>query len=647
MAGFKKIGKELHVAVLSTEHPDTQAELEHLGKDYRVITYLASHQSLEKAWSRYEDVRLTEQATGGMVDISPSSLADIAEQIQGHDDIRELLREATSRKQGKTTRVIEIILGSAIALKASDVHFEPEESSVRLRLRQDGVLGDVATINRDLYQRVVSRLKIVSDLKITNVRQAQDGRFSIAYQDSEIEVRVSTVPSAYGESIVMRILDPRGLTVSFDGLGIEPKLLEILKNEIKKPNGLILTTGPTGSGKTTTLYSFLKYIYQPEIKVITIEDPIEYHLEGISQTQVDHKKGYDFLAGLRAALRQDPDTIMVGEIRDNETATIAINASLTGHMVFSTLHTNNAAGTIPRLLDLGISPDVLASGLTVSIAQRLVRKLCSDCKQSASPSDTDRRLVMRVLSGAKAYNKDLSQLADVPLDKMTVFTATGCGKCGGTGYKGRIGVFEAILMDEKLQDILETSPSERDVWRASQGQGLLTMAEDGVIKLLTGITSMEELKKVVDIEGYLALFNDSETYTPSTLAKQDESQAESAVAIPITSAAADDLSAIRRREVQLLLAYLQTLVEHQKQNPTVGISEKIYLAQKSLLELLESFSPQELFATPHNDIHPGQVGNNIASALGNLAQKQNQNPEESALNDIQKIKQYIENTQNT
>lgn len=277
-----------------------------------------------------------------------------------------------------------------------------------------------------------------------------------------------------------------------EDLGMEPRLLEIVNKEIAKPNGMILTTGPTGSGKTTTLYAFLKKVRDPGIKIITIEDPIEYHLSGIVQTQTDEKKGYTFLEGLRAAVRQDPDIIMIGEIRDSDSADIAINSALTGHLVFSTLHTNNAAGTYPRLIDLGINPKVLTSAISVALAQRLVRKLCTVCRKEVILEGKEKETVTRIISTVHTIDK-------IPQTEKC-FVAVGCPACNNTGYKGRIGIFEAILADAAIEDIVNMNPSEREIKKAALPQGILDMLQDGIIKVLQGVTSIEELRRVIDID---------------------------------------------------------------------------------------------------------------------------------------------------
>jgi type II secretory ATPase GspE/PulE/Tfp pilus assembly ATPase PilB-like protein len=330
-------------------------------------------------------------------------------------------------------------------------------------------------------------------LKLNIKEKAQDGRFSIKLGDSEIEVRTSLLPGPYGESIVLRVLNPDTIALDLEALGIHEKLLEILKKEVRKPNGMILTTGPTGSGKTTTLYAFLKKIYNPEIKVITIENPIEYHLAGIVQTQTEPDKGYTFAEGLRSALRQDPDVIMVGEIRDGETAEVAVNAALTGHLVLSTLHTNNAAGSFPRLLDLGINSKVMSSAINVSVAQRLVRTLCDKCKKEMPLEGKARETIERILKEVS----DPTYLTGVQKEK--VWAPVGCPDCNGIGYKGRIGVYEAIFMDAAIEKAVIENPSERDIRAAAAPQKLLTLSQDGVIKALKGITTLDELDRVVDL----------------------------------------------------------------------------------------------------------------------------------------------------
>lgn len=328
-------------------------------------------------------------------------------------------------------------------------------------------------------------------MKLNVKSAAQDGRFSVTIGDVEIEVRSSILPGGYGESIVMRLLNPKNIQIPFETLGIPDRLREVFLEEVNKPNGMILNTGPTGSGKTTTLYSFMRMRQTSEVKIITIEDPIEYHLAGVVQTQVDHSKSYDFASGLKHALRQDPDVIMVGEIRDLETAETAVHAALTGHLVFSTLHTNNAAGTFPRLIDLGVNPRILTSAINISIAQRLVRKLCPVCRVETKAEGETLETLKEVY--------DSIQLPEVPFTDKIYNKGAGCEKCHN-GYKGRIGVFEAIRSDKNIEDVLQGNPSEMEIKKAAEPQGIMDMAQDGVTKILKGLTTLEEVRRVVDIK---------------------------------------------------------------------------------------------------------------------------------------------------
>jgi type IV pilus assembly protein PilB len=351
----------------------------------------------------------------------------------------------------------------------------------------------------EAHKFINSRIKLISGLKITSNSIAQDGRFSIFLDQDEISLRVSLIPGAYGESIVMRILNPKSIRVKLEDMGIEPKLYEIFMKEIRKPNGLILLTGPTGSGKTTTLYSFLQKIYSTEIKIITIEDPIEYHLPGITQTQTDDEKGYTFLEGLRSSLRQDPDVIMVGEIRDSETAKIAVESALTGHLVFSTLHTNNAAGVIPRLIDLDVNPKILVSALSLAIAQRLVRRLCIHCKKEKEIKEEELSVINKIIKDATTHNKNWSDYGVDLNTPFKIYEPVGCLECNNTGYHGQIGIFEAIYNDAKIEEIITKNPSEREIKEVAQNQISLTIQEDGLIKILKGITDYDEVASVVDL----------------------------------------------------------------------------------------------------------------------------------------------------
>ncbi|MEN9582982.1 MAG: hypothetical protein RL641_936 [Candidatus Parcubacteria bacterium] len=499
-APFKILGKTIHVAVHSPERIEIQELYKNLmNKGLDPIFYMASRASLEKVWDRYKEISYADRVKSGTLDISGERLVELGKNIHVISDLTTMIEKiSTDDKSHKISHMLEIILAGAISLNASDIHIEPEESRVRLRYRLDGVLEDVLFFNYDVYKYLNSRIKLLSGMKLTVVKN-QDGRFSIWVGESEISVRVSAIPGAYGESTVMRLLNPKSIQVNLEELGIEPKLYKIIEHEIKKPNGLILITGPTGSGKTTTLYAFLRKIYSEEIKIITIEDPIEYHLQGITQTQTDHKKGYTFIEGLRSALRQDPDVIMVGEIRDSETAKIAVESALTGHLVFSTLHTNNAGGVIPRLIDLEVNAKILVSALTLSMAQRLIRKLCPICREKRDPTPEEEVIIRKILNEAVAEKKNIEAYGVKADQKIELSIPKGCDKCN-KGYKGRIGVFEAIYTDENLEKLIPTNPSERDIKKIAEAQGTLDMKEDGIVKVLNGVTSLEELTSVVDLD---------------------------------------------------------------------------------------------------------------------------------------------------
>ena len=306
-----------------------------------------------------------------------------------------------------------------------------------------------------------------------------------------MEIRTSIIPGNYGETVVMRLLDPSTIALPLEKLGMDVFLMNLFLEEIKKPNGMILNTGPTGSGKTTTLYAFLKAVNKPGIKIITLENPIEYHLSGVVQTQIE--KDYTFASGLRSILRQDPDVIMVGEIRDPEVASTAVHAALTGHLVFSTLHTNNAAGTFPRLIDLKIQPEILGSALNLAMAQRLARRLCDFCKKEVSIQGAAREKMDILLH-------NIPRPESLPENKDTMWEPVGCEKCGDSGYKGRVAILEAVQLNEAVEEAVRNRPSELDIWKASRPQGIRRMAEDGLVKILQGVTALDELARVVDIE---------------------------------------------------------------------------------------------------------------------------------------------------
>jgi type IV pilus assembly protein PilB len=492
-AAFSLINKKVKVAVRNPEDQKIIPVLDMIKeKGFDPEVYITSTQSLEKAWKMYKDLSFAYESRAGSLEISSDEIAEIIKQAKSLPTVISILENTmTAKKIYRISRILETIVAGALAVKASDIHLEPEETYVMLRYRLDGVLQELMRIDNETYRLILSRIKLISGMKLNIKKDSQDGRFSIRLESGDIEVRVSILPGAYNESIVMRLLDPTSIQVSLDSMGINPKLLNILLEEINRPDGMILTTGPTGSGKTTTLYSFLQKVHNPGVKIITLEDPIEYHLPGIVQTQVNDK-GYTFAEGLRAAVRQDPDIIMIGEIRDGDTANIAINSALTGHLVFSTLHTNDAAGTFPRLIDLGANPSIIPSAIRVSMAQRLVRRLCNVCKKEVPLNGNYQNEIETTINS-------IEDKSVIPNDRSKMWTAVGCDKCNHTGYKGRIGIYEAIIMNKSVEDAVTRAASDREIWEAAKGQGILTMKQDGVLKVLAGITSLDELERVITL----------------------------------------------------------------------------------------------------------------------------------------------------
>jgi type II secretory ATPase GspE/PulE/Tfp pilus assembly ATPase PilB-like protein len=390
-------------------------------------------------------------------------------------------------------QLVLVTISYALDLRSSDIHIEPLKNHIRIRYRVDGVLREVVEYPSNLHPAVVSRIKIMSNLKIDEQRLPQDGRADVTTKDGrEMDLRISTLPTVNGEKIVMRIQDKSRKIPELSELGISGVSLRNLNEALKSPNGIIINTGPTGSGKTTTLYACLTKLNRPEVNILTIEDPVEIQLDGLNQSQVHHDIDYDFASGMRCALRQDPNIIMVGEMRDKETANTAIEASLTGHLVFSTLHTNSAVESITRLINMGIQPYLLTSTIELIIAQRLVRKLCDNCKQPAQASPEITELVKHALESLHAEGEIDPDL----LKKMQFHEAVGCEKCNNIGYHGRVGLYEVFKMNNELRKLIGGEENMIAIEGAAKKNGMVTLEQAGVIKALQGMTSLEEVYRV-------------------------------------------------------------------------------------------------------------------------------------------------------
>ncbi|PIT89986.1 type II secretion system protein GspE [Candidatus Kuenenbacteria bacterium CG10_big_fil_rev_8_21_14_0_10_36_11] len=447
--------------------------------------FLTSEISFNSALKQYEAVPQIHETPHG-VEITAEDLDKFSGQLTSLVDVMALIHSAS------TTELVAVIIAAGLKTDSSDIHIEAEVDGIKLRYRVDGVLHTAGVLDKSSWQQLISRLKLLSGLKLNIFDKPQDGRFSILLKDDKIDVRVSTLPTNYGESVVMRLLMSRVASLSLKDLGLEEKYYQLLQDQIKRPNGMLITTGPTGSGKTTTLYAVLNQLNTSETKIITIEDPIEYELKGVNQSQVDQNRDYTFAKGLRSIVRQDPDVIMVGEMRDLETVDIALNAALTGHLVFSTLHTNDAAGAIPRFLAMGAKPYLLAPALNLIIAQRLVRKLCDSCKKEMT---LDNILLQKIKD---SLGETLTR-ERIDLSAIKFYGPTGCDKCNGLGYKGRIGIFEMFTMDKEVEQvILSNEVSEYKIRDLARAKGMISLVEDGLLKAIRGITSVDEVFRVAE-----------------------------------------------------------------------------------------------------------------------------------------------------
>lgn len=428
------------------------------------------------------------------------ALKKVDKRIESKDDNEENKIESERiSEEAPISKVVDIIVSHAIEGKASDIHIESSEKDLRVRYRLDGELHDSLILPKKLGPAVVSRIKILSNLKIDETRKPQDGRFRFNLSEQgrlgkSVDLRVSTFPTVNGEKVVMRILDTSSEVANLESLGIRGKALTILKSNIEKPFGIVLITGPTGSGKSTTLYALLKLLNKEGVNIVTLEDPVEYYLGGINQSQVKPEIGYTFASGLRSILRQDPDIIMVGEIRDKETAELAVHAALTGHLVLSTLHTNNSVGVIPRLVDMGIEPFLIGSALNIAIAQRLVRRICPYCKQEVEVTE---EVIKSVEKELQIIPEDQRQEVDVSKG-VKFYRGKGCKECKNSGSIGRVGIYEVLSMTPEMEKIIHSSVTDNDIMVEARRQGMITMKQDGIVKALMGVTTVEEILRVTE-----------------------------------------------------------------------------------------------------------------------------------------------------
>lgn len=482
---FFQEGKDLRIGTTNPDHPLLKQKIQEFSVKYKVSIYFISKSSLVSTMVFFSKV------------LRPKSAKDETVRVNKTDNIQEELKEISTESaqlQKTTTELLEIIFGAAVFFRASDIHLEPEEHFVKFRLRIDGVLQDMVHFSKSLQKPLMTRIKVLSKLKLNVENIPQDGRLTFYFLTEPIDVRVSSLPSSYGEEVVMRLLASSSVNLTLTDLGMRKKHLKIVEEILARPNGMVITTGPTGSGKTTTLYAFLHHLNTPDVKIITLEDPVEYKLEGIVQTPIDHNVDFDFAKGLRAILRQDPEIIMIGEIRDQETAETAMQAALTGHMVFSTLHTNDASGAIPRLINMGVKPFVIAPALSCVIAQRLVRKICQKCKKPAT-------LAPHVLEKISYILKSLPQSEEYKLPKvLEFFHSDGCKECHNLGYKGRVGIYEILENTEGMQKLIFEQASMSEFKKTAQQQGMITLLQDGLLKALEGVTDVEEVFRVAGEE---------------------------------------------------------------------------------------------------------------------------------------------------
>lgn len=472
----------LIVGMVNPDNSQAQDAIKFVAKQKRVNlgVYVVLPSVWETILRKYSPYRSLVDEAIRSLNLQPSKTAGSFTQIE---------EKKTGAEEAPIIKIVSSTLKEAVWQKASDVHIEPQRNRLRIRFRVDGDLQEVASLPIELASTVVSRVKILSNLKIDETRIPQDGRFRTVLFGRDIDYRVATFPTPVGEKAVIRVLDPTVGLKGLDELGLVGKNKELVIEGIKKPYGMILLTGPTGSGKTTTLYAAMQLLNKEDVNIVSLEDPVEYFMDGLNQSQVRPEIGYDFASGLRQILRQDPDVIMVGEIRDVETAGLAVHAALTGHIVMSTLHTNNSIGVIPRLIDMKVEPFLLPASLNLMVAQRLIPKLCKNCIVSQEASSEIGQIIKKELNKLPAGEKSKIEYKE----PYKVFRSQGCETCKNKGYIGRLALFEVFKMTQELERIINSSPTEGAILDEAKRQGIITLRQDGVIKALEGLVSIEEV----------------------------------------------------------------------------------------------------------------------------------------------------------
>jgi len=484
-----KKGNNLIIGAVNPLNPEVKKFFDSLkNKGYIIEIGVISLSSFNKAIEDYKFIKKDKPKYTQILEIDKEKVNEIISKISQKEDLDKIIKENINKN---ILSILDYILAGAIKFESSDIHLEPAEDKAYVKLRIDGILYEVASFDLKFYKIIKNRIKLFSGLFLNITERPQDGRFSISLGGKIIDIRVSTIPSSYDETIVMRLLDVEKVLIKLEELGLDDYEIKVIDYYIHQPNGLILNTGPTGSGKTTTLYAILNRIKRKEIKIITIEDPIEYKIEGITQTQVNIAENYTFSSGLRSILRQDPDVILVGEIRDKDTAEIAINASLTGHLVLSTLHTNSSLGAVPRLIDLGVDKSLLPPSLRLVIAQRLVRRVCQFCQQEFKP---DHNLKNIIKNNLKTIPQEIFSIID--FDNLILIKANGCEKCLFTGYKGRIAIFELLKITPNIEKIIYTNPTEESILNEAIKSGFITLQQSGILKAIKKVTTLDEVERV-------------------------------------------------------------------------------------------------------------------------------------------------------